>query len=406
MKILLCGTYPNLSTGYSKVVSQMCKHLGKLEDVELFVYGIHKGEVDVRDTATYGPRVTLHDVVAHEKKPSDGFGMYELAEYVKKVDPDIVLMYNDLYVMTHWYAQIKDVMQGRKLVLYLDLFYKNFYTHYLPFLGTADLIFVFSDYWQKYLVDELKITSRVEILYHGFSRETFFKLDTVECREKFGFHKDAFIILNLNRNLPRKRIDIFMMAVALLIKNNPDENILVLQNSNKEMAFDVFDILRNEFAGYGMGVDEINKHLEKVKLNTTSLPDADINALYNACNVGINTCSGEGWGLCNFEAIPLGKPQIATNVGGMADFISNDFSIKLEPVSQIYLDRQTSDAIGGKARVVSHVHAADAMEFYLKNPSIRELHGQRGMEAIKDNPKYHWDNICKFLYDTLKSLAS
>ena len=135
--------------------------------------------------------------------------------------------------MSHWYENIKNVMKGRKLVIYLDLFYKKFYSRYIPFLqDTVDHIFVFSDYWQTYIVDELKITTPVTILYHGFSSDIYRQLDQVECRKKFGFDQDAFVILNLNRNLPRKRIDIFMMAVARLIYKNQNSNILVPTRRN------------------------------------------------------------------------------------------------------------------------------------------------------------------------------
>ena len=401
MKVLLCGTYPNISTGYSKVVSQICKHIGKHEDIDLYVYGIQKGADDVR-SLDFGSHVHLYDATSNEKKPSDGFGMFELADYIVKVNPDIVFLYNDLYVMTHWYENIKDVMEGRKLVIYLDLFYKKFYSRYIPFLqDTVDHIFVFSEYWETYLVDELKITTPVTILYHGFSSDIYKPLDQVECRKKFGFDQDTFIVLNLNRNLPRKRIDIFMMAVARLIYRNPDSTILVLQNSNKEEFFDIYDILTNEFRAYGMTQEEIEKHLDKVKRNFTSLPDETINELYNAADIGVNTCGGEGWGLCNFEQLGIGKPQIATVVGGMADFLNNDYSIRINPVASICLDPVSRDSIGGNEFIVSHVHVADAMEFYMNNPAIRQLHGQRGMKAITGNPKYTWEHICNVLHDTL-----
>jgi glycosyltransferase involved in cell wall biosynthesis len=38
--------------------------------------------------------------------------------------------------------------------------------------------------------------------------------------------------------------------------------------------------------------------------------DDDLNLIYNATDVGINTSSGEGWGLISFEHAATGAPQL------------------------------------------------------------------------------------------------
>jgi hypothetical protein len=44
--------------------------------------------------------------------------------------------------------------------------------------------------------------------------------------------------------------------------------------------------------------------------------DEDINMFYNAADVGINTADGEGSGLCNFEQMGVGVPQVVPDIGG------------------------------------------------------------------------------------------
>ena len=43
--------------------------------------------------------------------------------------------------------------------------------------------------------------------------------------------------------------------------------------------------------------------------------------MYNVGDIGINTCDGEGFGLCNFEQAGVGVPQIVPKVGGFLDFM-------------------------------------------------------------------------------------
>ena len=49
------------------------------------------------------------------------------------------------------------------------------------------------------------------------------------------------------------------------------------------------------------------------------LSDADLNRLYNACDVGINTSMGEGWGLVSCEHGAAGAAQIVPDHTGCAE---------------------------------------------------------------------------------------
>ena len=47
--------------------------------------------------------------------------------------------------------------------------------------------------------------------------------------------------------------------------------------------------------------------------------DAELNLLYNACDAGLNTAMGEGWGLVSFEHAAAGAPQIVPDHSACAD---------------------------------------------------------------------------------------
>ena len=88
-------------------------------------------------------------------------------------------------------------------------------------------------------------------------------------------------------------------------------------------------------------------------VNNGLLTDVDLNALYNACDVGINTCVGEGFGLCNVEHAGLGKPQIVSNVGGLSDIFGplHDKQMTLgvatvDPVASLTLVRAIDAHLG------------------------------------------------------------
>ena len=50
--------------------------------------------------------------------------------------------------------------------------------------------------------------------------------------------------------------------------------------------------------------------------NTQDPPNVEVdmlNTIYNACDVGVNTCKGEGWGLVNFEHAACKVAQVVPN---------------------------------------------------------------------------------------------
>jgi glycosyltransferase involved in cell wall biosynthesis len=49
------------------------------------------------------------------------------------------------------------------------------------------------------------------------------------------------------------------------------------------------------------------------------LPDADLNTLYNACDIGLNTAAGEGFGLVSFEHAAAGAAQIVPDHPALAE---------------------------------------------------------------------------------------
>lgn len=400
-RILIVGTSPALTTGYAKVVHNLLLHMDPLVEgkATLYLYALqHGGGGHVR-TPEY-KNCVIHDAQAAEKAQGWGFGMEELAEYVQKVDPHVVFLYNDVYVTHHYIQRLQRVRKNRRIVLYLDMFYKNFYSKYVPALGLVDHIMVFSDIWKEHLVKDLGVETPVEVLYHGCEGNDYPTVSKTEARAALGLPQNAYIVLNMNRNLTRKRLDITIMAWAQLVATHPEEPMLLICNSNKEDGFDVYDIFKQELRVCGL---DYEAHKDKVVMNIQAQPDKTVGLMYLASDVGLNTCEGEGAGLCQMEHAALGRPQVLSDVGGLHDMFDPSFSIKVKPHGAYYLDRLTRDAIGGKAEVVDPRDVCLGLEYYLVNPAIRELHGQKARHHFQTTDKYSWPRIAGQLWASLEA---
>jgi hypothetical protein len=118
-----------------------------------------------------------------------------------------------------------------------------------------------------------------------------------------------------------------------------------------------------------------------------------INKLYSACDLGVNTAEGEGWGLCSFEHAGVGRPQVCSNVGPIHEILDTTCMTLVEPVCHYYLDPKTRDAIGGKASFVSAGSVAQAIQGYIDNPDLCDLHGKTARVCILFRGNYSPDVI-------------
>jgi glycosyltransferase involved in cell wall biosynthesis len=144
------------------------------------------------------------------------------------------------------------------------------------------------------------------------------------------------------------------------------------------------------------------KHLIFID-NPQSLTDQDINILYNASDLGINTAMGEGWGLCNFEAAAVGVPQIVPEIGGFLDFFSGKSATLITPKINIYTD-MTTDGCPGCAQLCDYVDFADAIDRYYADDDLRKEHSEYARKHILTN--YKWTDIGEKLYQQMIGLVA
>ena len=101
------------------------------------------------------------------------------------------------------------------------------------------------------------------------------------------------------RNQFRKRIDITIKAFAAFAVDKP-EAMLYLHMGLKDQGWDIMEVFAREMSR--VGLDPNNRII--MTSNQPNPPNVSVemlNDIYNACDVGVNTCKGEGWGLVNFE---------------------------------------------------------------------------------------------------------
>lgn len=407
MKILFFATYPNLGTGYSRIGNIISNYLAE-QGHTIFYVGISNFITNTDKCNRYiHPNIILIDALQEEKLKGNNelYGVNVICDNIVKINPDIVFIYNDIIVISRIFNNFikNNIVKNFKLYLYLDLVYKyeklELINHVDKF---ADMIFVFSDCWKKNLIEMGIIDNKIDILYHGIDNKIFFPIDKNIARQHFNFSQDDFIILNTNRNNYRKCIDKTIEAFInfLKIKNmNPKIKLflnLLLNDSPEQFGYDILNLIKISCIKNNLDYNiVINNNIYKYN-GSTVMSDEMLNYLYNACDIGINTCVGEGFGLCNLEHGFLGKPQIISNVGGLSDIFSNDYSILINPITEIYVSNSL-EYHGGYLEICSTNDFTNAMIKYYDNPVLCKNHGNISKNTLTE--KYNWGNILKSFTD-------
>jgi glycosyltransferase involved in cell wall biosynthesis len=407
VKFLLVGTHAHQFTGYSKVTYNLIKELSKCEDLDVYHFAFQKFSEPPKDWRPLPHNVKVYDVFANEKiygKHENGFGFSLLPDYVKLINPSYVMIYNDATVICNYLDMLETKLtpeerSSYKILTYFDQVYEFQRPQLLSRIDKdTHTYFAFTNYW-KSILQSYGISKEIFVLNHGFDSSEFKQLDKKEIRKKHGVPDDLFVFLNLNRNTPRKRYDILVMAFAQLVVRHPTQNVALMCvcDAGEQGGYPLMEIFAHQLSLYKVPIES---HMHKLLIvkDSMSFTDEMINELYCLSDVGISTADGEGFGLCQFEAMGLGIPQIVPYVGGFKDFCFDKMnSLCVQPKLKVYSPISIG-GISGMCELCDYKDVCIAMEDYMLDSELCLKHGKASKETIE---KYIWSSVVKDLVDVL-----
>jgi glycosyltransferase involved in cell wall biosynthesis len=393
-KLLLISTHSNQASGYAKVSHGLIRELATTPGLQITHFAI-QASTTVDFKRTYPSSVQVIDAGTADQ----GFGFQEIASVIQRVQPHVVLIYNDIGVCCQYLEKIVPLRQGAKgltfqIWLYLDQVYECQMPQFLELVQKeTDRIFCFTQEWRSVLKNQ-GITRPIDVLQHGFDSSLFPIVSKEEARAKLGIPKETFLFLSANRNQPRKRLDLLVMAFAELVLMHPTKPLFLLCVCDKgeKGGFPLYEIFQRELQIRGSPMEPFANRLIITPREMTYM-DAEIGQLYQIADVGLSTADGEGFGLCAFEQMGLGIPQVLSNVVGHRDYCTAENSQLVDVVYRSYLPLCTS-VLGGQTTLVYPPSFAKAMERYVLDEDLRLKHG---LEAKKTVATYTWSRVVETL---------
>jgi hypothetical protein len=419
MKIILCASHHQLAIGYSRVACAILNHLAEQgHEMVHFAFSNFEPEhnidrkmsdkVRIIDTfaerrakktdamaqkfmetdegflkelkgslkANAGAKSALTEKEIESFKISFGMRNYEyggemLADTLVAEKPDMVVVYNDVLVVTNMLSRIPRGDRRPKVVVYLDMVLPQQHTDQLKYIfANCDHVLAFSKVWRDELIERGFARDQISVLRHGIDppvitdRRAARKTLKIDGRRVIDL--DDFVILNSNRNQHRKLWDVSVFAFLEFLKRAKfDPRIKFVANTELHNGgYDLMKLIET-------GKDRVNiegnmQQVLKHFIFTHHLSDEQMQLLFDACDVGINTCTGEGVGLCSLEHAAHGKPQVVTRAGGLIDIFEAEHpECLVEPKLGIYSPKNL-DGHGGIQNMCDYRDfATKLMKLYL-----------------------------------------
>jgi glycosyltransferase involved in cell wall biosynthesis len=392
MKLLFVSTHPLQGTGYARVANKISNYLANIPGVEVVYYALQN--FTTIEGRTIDPKIKIYDAQKMDSKTLfsyDGF-----VPVLEKEKPDALFIYYEPALAINYMDMIPPHLKPKYLYLYLDIVYRwqkqSLYTDLKRINPTH--IFTFLDYWKRHLVDELGFDKdKVTTLPHGIDFDKFFRIPAEEAKLKLGFKIDDYIILNMNRNSFRKMLDRTIRPFLQFLKEekfNPRIKLLFGCEPHRkgDINNNLVDLIVVECFNAKINPDVILKNHIFFMSGAGNRSDEQMNLIYNASDVGINTSGGEGFGLTLAEHGYLGKTIITSQnpaalevLGGFAYYI-NVSTVMTAPGSECNI---------GHVLLSDEDHITELMKGHFEFPGFFE---QLPGYLIK---KFSWENAYKVL---------
>jgi glycosyltransferase involved in cell wall biosynthesis len=286
-----------------------------------------------------------------------------------------------------------------RLWVYIDQVYEGVAPPLIDSIRkNAERIYCFTEHWKKVFL-EYGPAPDVRVLEHAVDSSIFSSLPVdakYSIRKSVNLPTDAIVILNMNRNSQRKRLDLTVQGFVRALKKNPRLHLMIATNMNPQSGahYDVQRIYNEE-----LKLNDVDPYpyLRNLILVDTAHPnvitDDGVNQMYNLADIGINTSEGEGYGLCQLEHLYTGAPQVVTDLPAYQAFLDSSVCTTVPSNGRAYFPGGMP--LGGWFPTYHPDDVAKAIE-----QAVEKL------DEMKDTARKHnfktWSKVCdEFLEDLL-----
>lgn len=374
IKLLWIGDSPDSTTGFGRVAQGVLENLYGKYDIS--VLGINQ---QVGDPHRYEGMFRIYPASAK----GNVYGFNRVEEVIGKEHPDIIAINNDLWIVSEY---AKAIPKGNRVFTYSPvdaLPVSHFWLDEL--IGRNVRVGSYTEFARNG-IHAARPNIAVDIIGHGVDTDEFYPIS--DAREFISnVEQDVFIVQNVNRNQPRKRLDLFLKAVQIwLDRKSPQDrkNIACYYHGKiKDVGWNVIDLSKR------WGIDDRFLVSDQAQMSTPAkgVPLSALCKIYNIADVHVMTSMGEGFGLSPFESAACGVAQVVPDHSACAELWKGHAEL-------IQIERREvfTGGINTEGGVISVEHLAAIFDdLYMHRDKVKAL-GQDAYNYVHQR-KFTWEDV-------------
>jgi D-inositol-3-phosphate glycosyltransferase len=311
----------------------------------------------------------------------DFFGVRRLPEMLTKVQPEMIVIQNDPWNIPAYVSELKGRYTG-KIVGAVAVDGKNCRGDALNGLTRAIFWTQFAQH--EALLGGMTIPSGVVGL--GVDLSIYKPASRTAARHAVGLPgvpDNAFIVGNVNRNQPRKRLDLTIAYVGEWVRMRGLRDVFLFLHvaPTGDHGYDCEQLAcyHNLRGRLIFSEPEVWK----------GLAEEDLALTYQTFDVQLSTSQGEGWGLCTMEGMACGIPQIVPDWSALGEW-PGDAVMKVPCPTSITTPGRIN-SIGGVADMTAVIAALDTM-YDSHHGQVWARYRQRGLGTVRED-RFRWENV-------------
>ncbi|MBX7209478.1 MAG: glycosyltransferase family 4 protein [Verrucomicrobiaceae bacterium] len=305
----------------------------------------------------------------------DMWGMDRFAHVCAEFAPDAVVINNDWWNVAGF---LERAPRGVPVIGYMPVDGTNMSRDITPKLDGLSAAVWYTGFGREQ-ARLAGFRGRDHVVPHGIDTTIFRPVDRALARETLGLPADSFIVGNVNRNQPRKRLDVTIRYFAEWIaRRRVRDAFLLLHCARQDTGWDLAALA----AHHGVADRVIFTGGEKMRDATDK---GFMPLVYSALDVQVSTTLGEGWGLTTMEGMACGVPQIVPDWAALGEWSVS--AIRIPCSTQ--LAHPEINTIGALPDMLPFV---EALHDLYQNPRRRRLMSRQGLR-LTASERFEWKNV-------------
>jgi glycosyltransferase involved in cell wall biosynthesis len=387
IKLLFFGDSCECNTGFSRVSQAILEGLYNKGEYDISILGINH---PIGDPHRYEGMFKIYPASAK----GNVYGFNRVEEVVVKSKPDVMIINNDLWVLQEY---LKSIPAGNRIITYSPIDALPVQQSWIEMIRRVNAKIVVYTQFARNGILAVDRSLDIRIIGHGVDTDEFYPIE--DARDILKLDKELFIVGNVNRNQPRKRLDLWLQGMGKWINSKSESErskiSIWFHGALKDVGWDLLDLSKR----YGID-DRFMLTNQEGFTPAKGVPIQELCKIYSAMDLMVMTSMGEGYGLSPIESSSCCTANIVPNSSATKEIWEG-----VAPLINISHTDVLTGGINTEGKVIDINHMIEIVDdLYVNRDKLKDL-GKKCYDYVQQE-KFTWGYIVNQFDNLIKEVLN